>query len=75
MKYFVEAKSAINLCMRHFPKNKDKNYQKDALDSLQHLVVASLPAIMGHFETYQRYLFAGMFDLSVFLKDFDVDFF
>ena len=28
---------------------------------------------MGHFETYQRYFFAGTFDLSVYLSGFDVD--
>lgn len=73
LKYSVEAKSAIDLCIRHFPKNQSGNYNKDATDSLQHLVVAVLPAVMGHFETYQRYLFAGTFDLSVYLSSFDVD--
>jgi len=73
LKYSIEAKSAIDLCIRHFPKNQNNDYNKDATDSLQHLVVAVLPTVMGHFETYQRYLFAGTFDLSVYLKDFDVD--
>lgn len=73
LKYSVEAKSAIDLCIRHFPKNQDGNYNKDAVDSLQHLVVAVLPTVMGHFETYQRYLFAGIFDFSVFLAGFKVD--
>ena len=73
LKYSVEAKSAVDLCIRYFPKNQDGNYNKDARDSLQHLVVAVLPALMGHFETYQRYLFAGTFDLSVYLSRFDVE--
>ncbi|EMR13864.1 hypothetical protein MPL1_03003 [Methylophaga lonarensis MPL] len=73
LKHSVEAKSAIDLCIRHFPKNQNETYKKDAIDSLQHLVVAVLPTVMGHFETYQRYLFAGTFDLSVFLANFDVD--
>lgn len=73
LKYSVEAKSAIDLCIRHFPKNQNGDYAKDAHDSLQHLVVAALPAIMGHFETYQRYLFAGIFDLSVYINNFNVD--
>lgn len=73
LKYSIEAKSAIDLCIRHFPKNQDSNFNKDALDSLQHLVVAVLPTVMGHFETYQRYLFAGTFDLSVFLTSFNVE--
>lgn len=72
LKYTVEAKSAINLCARYFPKNKNNDFTKDSLDSLQHLISASLPTIMGHFETFQRYLYAGIFDLSVFLNNFDV---
>jgi len=72
LKYTVEAKSAVDLAKRKFAKNADKTYQKDANDSLQHIVSAMLPAIMGHFETYQRYLFAGMFDASVYLNKFDI---
>ncbi|MGI2260896.1 hypothetical protein [Shewanella sp. GXUN23E] len=71
LKYTVEAKSSIDLCTRHFPKKLDGDYTKDSFDSLQHLITASLPTIMGHFETYQRYLFAGMFDMSVLLNNFD----
>lgn len=73
LKYTVEAKSTVDLCIRKFPTKANGEYVKDALDSMQHLVVAMVPAIMGHFETYQRYLFAGMFDTSVYLEKFDVD--
>ncbi|RLS84138.1 MAG: hypothetical protein DWI04_02030 [Planctomycetota bacterium] len=73
LKYTIEAKSAIDLCGRHFPKAKSGEYTKNSQDSLQHLVAASLPTIMGHFETYQRYLFAGAFDLSVYLSGFDTN--
>lgn len=73
LKYTVEAKSAVDLCTRKFPTKGNGDYQKDALDSLQHIVSALLPAIMGHFETYQRYLFAGMFDASAYLEKFDID--
>lgn len=71
LKYTIEAKDAIELCIRQFPKNMDGEYTKASIDSLQHLIVATLPTIMGHFETYQRYLFAGMFDYSVYLKGLD----
>ncbi|SOC55702.1 hypothetical protein SAMN05421509_105275 [Chromohalobacter canadensis] len=75
LKYSVEAKSAADLCIRRF-KNDGENYSPDALDSLQHIVTAMLPAIMGHFETYQRYLFAGVFELSPYLRNFnDKEFF
>lgn len=73
LKYSIEAKSAIDLSVRKFPKNQNGTYSKNSLDSLQHLVVAVLPAIMGHFETYERYLFAGVFDFSVFLTGFNVE--
>lgn len=73
LKYTVEAKSAIDLCCRKFPTKQDGGYAKDSLDSIQHLVAAMLPAIMGHFETYERYLFAGMFDVSANLEKFEVD--
>lgn len=72
LKYTVEAKDAVNYCQRHFGTNNDGSYRSDALDSLQHIMVAFLPAIMGHFETYQRYLFAGVFEHSVLLRKFDV---
>ncbi len=72
LKYTIEAKSAIDLCINNFPKKQNKSYSKASLDSLQHLVAAMLPAVMGHFETYQRYLFAGVFDRSVFIKNFDI---
>lgn len=71
LRYLVEAKSAIDMCARSLPKKGNGEYTQASEDSLQHIIVASLPAIMGHFETYQRYLFAGMFDLSVHLEKFD----
>ena len=71
LRYSAESKDAINLCRKHLPKKQDGEYTKDSGDSLQHLIIAVLPTIMGHFETYQRYLFAGMFDKSVLLKDFN----
>ncbi|MBO6516835.1 MAG: hypothetical protein JJ975_09830 [Bacteroidia bacterium] len=73
LKYTIEAKDSIKMCLRKFPKNRNGTYRKDSLDSIQHLTVAVLPAIMGHFETYQRILFAGMFDFSVFLEKFKVE--
>lgn len=73
LKYAIEAKCSVDLCIRYFPKTGKGNYKKDAIDSLQHLVSAMLPSLMGHFETFERYLFAGMFDRSVYLQSFDPD--
>ncbi len=73
LRYTVEAKDAVNYCQRYFYKNADGSYSKNATDSLQHILSAFLPAIMGHFETYQRYLFAGMFERTSILQQFNVD--
>lgn len=76
LRYLVEAKSAIDLCVRHLPKKGNGDFTQASEDTIQYLVVSALPGVMGHFETYQRYLFAGMFDLSVHLEKFDIgDFF
>lgn len=72
LRYLVEAKSSIDLCVRNLPRKGNGDFTQASEDSINYLVVASLPAVMGHFETYQRYLFAGMFDLSVHLEKFNV---
>lgn len=68
--YCVEAKDSIIHCQRHFQKNQDGSPSKNSVASLRHLSAAILPAIMGHFETYQRHLFAGIFEMSDVLRDF-----
>ena len=73
LKYTVEAKDAVKYCQDYFHKNGDGSYSKNALDSLQHIMSAFLPAVMGHFETYQRYLFAGIFERSSLLQQFNVN--
>jgi len=71
LQYSVDAKDAVNHCIKYF-KNSDGQYYKDVLESLRHIISAMLPALMGHFETYERHLFAGVFDLSPVIKDFNV---
>lgn len=71
LRYVVEAKSSVDMCLRKFKASGD--YAPDANDSIRHIIIAMLPAIMGHYETYQRYLFAGMFEYSVFLNNFKAD--
>ena len=73
LKYTVEAKSALDLCVRTLPKKAAGINTKNSLDTLQHLQTALLPAVMGHLETFQRYLFAGMFDQSGYLVKFDLE--
>ncbi len=73
LKYTIEAKSAIDLCIRKFPIKADGSYTSDSLDSLQHLSTAMLSALMGHFETFQKTLYAGMFDFSVYSTSFQLE--
>jgi len=51
LRYLVEAKSAIDHCVRNLAKKSNGDFTKASEDAIQHLLVASLPAIMGHFET------------------------
>jgi hypothetical protein len=72
LRYTVEAKSAVNHCLNTFTKNMNGSFSKASQDSLEHISSAMLPTVMGHFETYQRSLFAGCFDYSPVLTKFDV---
>jgi len=65
LRHAVEAKNAIDLCIRHFPKKSDGRASQATKDSIQHLTLSVLPTIMSHFETFQRYLFGGVFDRSI----------
>jgi hypothetical protein len=72
LKHTIEAKSAIDLCIRKLPKNQNGTFTKDSADTIKYLTLAVLPTLMGHYETYQRYLFAGLFDLTVYQEGFKV---
>lgn len=74
LKYTVNAKDAANQCLKKFKTSlRAKTYTSDALDSIYLINAGLLAAIMGNFETYQKYLFAGMFEYSIYLKKFDVE--
>jgi hypothetical protein len=76
LKYTLETEQAVTAIKKSFEyfdpklKNQDSVKQNRA-DNLQHIIVALLPAIMGHFETFQKMLFANMFNYSIYLKDFN----
>lgn len=71
LRYAIDAKDASEYCKKYFQTNKSGEYNKNASDSLNHIVVALLPSLMGHFETFQRSVFAGLFEYSRYIKDFD----
>ncbi|MDX1919427.1 MAG: hypothetical protein SFU25_01675 [Candidatus Caenarcaniphilales bacterium] len=74
LKYSREAKDAVEYFrnnVKKLKKHKIKFKQDDADASLELIVISFLPSLMGHFVTYQKHLFAGIFEMSIFLKSFD----
>lgn len=68
----VHVSDAMDYCTRHFPQKQDHNYMKDGQDSLYRIAASLLASLMGHFETYQRFLFAGVFEATRLIPNFDV---
>lgn len=64
---------AFNTCKRRFSKKNDGSYTKDSQDSLFRISAAALSSMMGQFETFQRFLFAGAVEATRFIPTFDVD--
>ena len=78
--YVCDAYDSYAHCLNKFTKKADGTYNKDSEDSLRQISCAILGTTMGHFETYQRFLFSGIverstnfhaFDVEKFLKHFD----
>ena len=73
LKYVVNAKNASNQCLGKFKTKKRKEpYTKEAINSIQTINAGLLASIMGNFETYQKYLFAQMFEYTIYLNKFDI---
>jgi len=64
---------AVNHCKRHFPKNLDGNYTKDGRHALNLLSCSTLASMMGNFETFERALFAEVFELTAWMPNFQVN--
>ena len=73
LKFAVESKSAMERVRRHFPKKKGGRFRKEAEYSYQVITMAMLALIMSHFETFQKFLFAGVVEYSQWIPDFKVD--
>lgn len=72
LRYVISAKDAATQCLLKFKTTaKEKKYTRDSLDSIHLINAGLLAAIMGNFETYQKYLFANMFEYSIYLNRFD----
>lgn len=67
----VDISDAVAHCIRNFPKKKDKTWTGASQDSLDQINSAALGTVMGHFELYQRFVFASLFELSDLIEGFD----
>ena len=65
LEYFISARKSYDYFSRKSSQYGERH--------LQNITIAMLPSIMGHFETYQRFLFSGLFDLTVCMDNFDID--
>lgn len=66
-----EAHDAFEHCKNKFTTTKDGSFNKDSADSLHHVGVALVATTMGHFETYQKALFAGLLERSRHFESFN----
>lgn len=71
--YLCDAHDAFVQCLDKFTKRTDGSYHKDSEDSLRHISSAILGTAMGHFETCQKTLFAGLIERSGSFQSFDVE--
>lgn len=71
--YVCDAYDSFSLCLNKFTKKQDGSYNKDSEDSLRHIASAILGTVMGHFETYQKALFAGLVERTPLFPSFEVD--
>ncbi len=73
--YVCDAHDAFHHCENKFTKKADGKYNKDSEDSLRIISCSILGSIMGHFETYQKSLLAGLIEISSCFPKFDAEVF
>jgi hypothetical protein len=70
----VEAKNTLDYCLRLFPKVKNsKKLTDEATDNLRQVTGPLFSSIMGHFETFQKCLFAGTLEVTRLLQNWDAE--
>jgi hypothetical protein len=75
LSYVCDAHDAFVHCENKFTTKQDGTYNKDSEESLRHISCALLGTIMGHFETFQKTLFAGLLERTGYLPAFDTEHF
>lgn len=68
--YVCDAFDSFTHCLNKFTKKNDGSYNKDSEDSLRHISCAILGTLMGHFETFEKSLFAGLVERSNHFSEF-----
>lgn len=69
----VHLSNATEYCTRTFARKKDGTFTKDAQDTIYRISSATLASLMGHFETYQHFLFAGLLETTRLMSAFEID--
>jgi hypothetical protein len=68
-----DAHDAFANCLKKFTKRQDGSYNKDSEDSLRQISLALIGGLMGHFETFEKALFAGLLERSTMFPGFEVE--
>ena len=71
LRFTIDVKNAVEKCKTEFPKLANNHLTLESKVAIQNIINSSLAAIMGYFEMYEKYLFAGVFEQSSLLKKFD----
>lgn len=70
--YANRAKESIEFCKQNFPKHSgNNNLTTDSIINVQLLMNSVLASLLGHFETFEKHLFAGTFERTVYLNNFN----
>lgn len=70
LSYTLVVKDAIEKCKRSFDKKANNHLTVESQIAIQNLINSALASIMGYFEMYEKYLFAAMFEKSIYLSSF-----
>ena len=68
--YTLVVKNAIEKCKKSFDKKANNHLTLESQIAIQNLTNSALASVMGYFEIYEKYLFAAMFEKSVYLTSF-----
>ena len=69
----LDIADAISHCRRNFSKKKNGEFTRPSYDSMTHVSAGCHCTIMGHFELFQRFTFAGLVENSLYLDGFELE--